>query len=165
MPDPAIPEPTPPITVSAPHFTDNLFAVLEETFARTRGIYLDGGADLFATLAELSAEEASRNVHGTTIAAQVFHTAFYMRAMDRYFEGFEGKTDWEESWTTRTVTRAEWERLRAQLRDDYDRATRKLRAVTNWDEAALDFGMTVAVHSAYHLGAVRQLAKAVKGAR
>ncbi|ADI14088.1 hypothetical protein [Truepera radiovictrix] len=139
MPDPAAPEPTPSATVSASHFTQNLFAVLSETFAQTSGIYLDRGADLFSTLDALSAEEASREVLGTTIAAHAFHTAFYVQAMERYFEGFEGKTDWQGSWTT--------------------------RAVTHWDEAALDFGMTIAIHSAYHLGAIRQLAKAVKGER
>jgi hypothetical protein len=165
MPDPAAPEPTSPATVSAPHFTENLFAVLSETFAQTSGIYLDRGADVFSTLDALSAEEASREVLGTTIAAHAFHTAFYVRAMERYFEGFEGKIDWQGSWTTRAVTPDEWKSLRAQLRDDYDRATHKLRAVTHWDEAALDFGMTIAIHSAYHLGAIRQLAKAVKGER
>lgn len=150
------------LTVSAPHFSENLFAILRETFERTIGIYLDRGTDFYDTLAGLSAEEASREVLGTTIAAQVFHTAYYVRAVERYFEGFTGKTDWAESWTTRTVTEAEWDALRAQLQDDYARAFRKLEAVTDWGENALDFGMTIAVHSAYHLGAVRQLVKAVK---
>lgn len=151
-------------SVSAPHFTENLFAILTETFEQTRGIYLDRDADLFKTLSALSAEEVSREVRGTTISAQVFHTAFYLRAVERYFEGFTGKTDWDESWTTRTVTEAEWNALKAQLKDDYERATQKLRAVTYWGEDELDFGMTIAVHSAYHLGAVRQLVKAVKEA-
>ncbi len=148
-------------TVSAPHFTENLFAILSETFERTSGIYLDKGTDFFSTLAALSAEQASRPVLGTTVVAQAVHTAFYLRAMERYFEGFTGKTDWSKSWAAQRVTEPEWDALRTQLQDDYERVVRKLRAVTAWDEDALDFGMTVTVHSAYHLGAVRQLVKAV----
>lgn len=148
-------------TVSAPHFTENLFAILSETFERTGGIYLDKGTD-FSTLTALNAEQASSPVLGTTIAAQVAHTAFYLRAMERYFEGFTGKTDWIDSWTVQRVTEPEWDALQTQLRDDYERVTGKLRTVTDWDEDALDFGMTVTVHSAYHLGAVRQLVKAAR---
>ena len=149
-------------TVSAPHFTENLFAILTETFERTSGIYLDRGTDFFSTLSALSAEQASRNVLGVSVAAQVAHTAFYLRAMERYAEGFTGKTDWAESWTVQRVTEPEWDALQAQLRDDYERVVGELRAVTDWGEDALDFGMTVTVHSAYHLGAVRQLVKAVR---
>ena len=151
---------TTPATVSAPHFAENLFAILTETFERTSGIYLDKGTDFFSTLAALSAEQASSPVLGISVAAQIVHTAFYLRAMERYFEGFTGKTAWDESWTVQRVTKPEWDALQTQLRDDYERVVRKLRAVTAWDEDALDFAMTVTVHSAYHLGAVRQLAKA-----
>lgn len=150
------------VSVSAPHFTENLLAILTETFENTRGIYLDKGADFFSTLAALSAAEASRNVFSTTIAAQTFHTAFYLQALERYLEGFTGKTDWNESWTTQTVTESAWDALRAQLREDNERVTQRLRAVTDWDEDALDFGLPIVVHSAYHLGAIRQLVKAVK---
>ena len=88
---------TTPATVFAPHFTENLFAIPTETFERTSGIYLNKGTDSFSTLEALSAEQASSPVLGTTVAAQVVHTAFYLRAMERYFEGFTGKTDWDES--------------------------------------------------------------------
>lgn len=152
----------PAITVSAPHFTEYIFAILAETFEKTIGIYLDKNSSFFNTLSTISAEEASREVLGTTIAAQVFHTAFYVRAMDRYFEGFTGKTDWDESWTIKSVTETEWGALRSQLQDDYKRAVQKLETVTAWGEDALDYGMTIAIHSAYHLGSVRQLVKAVK---
>ena len=152
------------MTVSAPHFTEILFAILSETFEKTHGIYLDKNTSFFDTLSKLSAEEASRPVLGTTIAAQVYHSAYYVQAMDRYFEGFAGKTDWDASWTTQTVDEQEWEALKTQLQDDYARAVQQLSAVTDWGEGALDYAMTVAIHSAYHLGAVRQLVKVLKEA-
>lgn len=163
MPD--TPETNTPETISAALFTEALFLFLVETFESSPGsgsMYLNKKAGLFSTLDSLSAEQASREVLGTTVAAQVFHTAFYVRALERYLGGFTGKTDWDESWTTRIVTEPEWDALKAQLRDDYERATQKLRAVTDWGEDQLDFGMSIVVHSAYHLGAIRQLVKAVK---
>lgn len=165
MSDPAMPDPltsATPVTVSAPHFTENIFAILSETFRKTIGIYLDKGADFASTLSGLSAEDASRSVLGTTIAAQVYHTAYYVQAMDRYFEGFDGKTDWDESWTVKTVDPEEWDALRTKLQSDYEQAVRKLQTVTDWGEDALDYAMMVAIHSAYHLGSVRQLVKAVE---
>ena len=99
---------TTPATVSAPHFTENLFAILTETFKRTSGVYLGKGTDFFSTLADLSAEQASSSVLGTTVAAQTVHTAFYLRAMERYLGGVTGKTDWDESWTVQRVSEPEW---------------------------------------------------------
>ncbi len=151
--------------ISAAVFSDNLFSLLVETFESSPNpgsIYLDKKAGLFDTLAKLGASQASQEVLGTTIAAHVAHTAFYIRALERYLGGFTGKTDWTESWQTRTVTPEEWEALKAQLRGDYERASGKLRAVTTWGEDQLDFGMDIVVHSAYHLGAIRQLAKQIK---
>ena len=151
--------------IAADVFAESLFSLLTETFESSPqpgSIYLDKKAGLFDTLETIDAAQASREVSGTTIAAQVFHTSFYIRALGRYLDGFSGKTDWQESWTTRTVTGEEWDALRHKLREDYERAVRKLRAVERWGEDQLDFGMDIVVHSAYHLGAIRQLAKQVK---
>lgn len=41
-------------------FTSELFPLVEETFERIHGIYLDKGTSLFETLDTITAEEASR---------------------------------------------------------------------------------------------------------
>lgn len=148
-------------------FTNSLFALLTETFEsspQVGSIYLDRGAGLFDTLSALDAERASREVLGTTIAAHLVHTSFYLRALERYLEGFTGTVDWAESWTTRTVTPEAWRALVAEVREEYERVSGKLRAVTSWGEKEVGFGLAIIAHTAYHLGAIRQLAKAVRGA-
>ena len=150
--------------ISADLFRENLFALFTETFEsspRPGSIYLDKKAGLFDTLDVLEAEQASQERNGATIAAQVAHTAFYIRALERYLDGFTGKTDWNESWRTKEVTPDEWAALKRQLREDYERVVGKLRALQTWSDESLGVGMAIVVHSAYHLGAIRQLAKQV----
>ena len=57
--------------ISQKLFTDELFAVLEETFETHHGIYLDKGTSLFETLETITAAEASRPVGGKCAAAVV----------------------------------------------------------------------------------------------
>jgi hypothetical protein len=61
-------------------FTTELFDLLDETFQRTQGIFLDRGASFFETLDSISAEEASRPVSGDakSIAAKVEYVRFYL---------------------------------------------------------------------------------------
>jgi hypothetical protein len=61
-------------------FAEALLTVLEETFEKVQGIFLDRGTSLFETLETITAEEASVPVGGrcATLAAQVKHTAFYL---------------------------------------------------------------------------------------
>ena len=59
--------------------TYTLFGLLTETFESVYGIFLDKGTSLFETLADVTAEEASRATSGrcATLAAQVNHVRFY----------------------------------------------------------------------------------------
>ncbi len=91
-------------------FTQEFYALLEETFERVRGISLDRGTSLFETLATISAEEASRPVSATcaSIAAQVEHVRFYLEVLERYLRGETvGAVDWQASWRLTGVTLAE----------------------------------------------------------
>jgi len=81
-------------------FKKIILGILEETFERVEGIYLDQGTSLMETLAAISAVEASRPIteSGTSIAGQVEHLRFYMRVLDDYMDGkLHEKIDWAES--------------------------------------------------------------------
>jgi hypothetical protein len=89
-------------TIPQKSFSEELFAILEETFETHHGIYLDKGTSLFATLNQISAGEASIPVGNrcATIAAQVEHVIFYLKVLERYIAGQDvGKTDWGEIWS------------------------------------------------------------------
>ncbi len=146
--------------IDAADFTSNLFGILEETFENHHGIYLDKGDSLFKTLAEISATEASQPVGNkcATLAAQVAHTTFYLEVLEKYTLGQNpGQVDWGEIWrTVSEVSEAEWAGLIQELRQMYERVMAMLQSMEMWDNKAIGGGMAMAIHTAYHLGEIRQ---------
>jgi hypothetical protein len=142
-------------------FYQELFDVLEETFETHHGIYLDKGTSLFATLDEVSADEASIPVGNrcATIAAQVEHVIYYLEVLERDIAGQEvGDVDWGEIWSRVSgVTTAEWDDLKGRLKEAYARLSAMLRGIDDWEgNDAVGGSMAIVVHTAYHLGEIRQ---------
>lgn len=141
---------------------------MEETFEKVEGRYLDRGTSLFETLTTVSAEETSRPVSArcTSIAAQVDHTIFYLEVIGRYILGtHEGQDDWEASWRHGHVTPDEWAALLDRLRATYQETLALLRGITTWEsEEDLGGALNILVHTAYHLGEIRQALCTIKAA-
>lgn len=141
--------------------TATLTALLIETFEKVNGYYLDKGTSLFETLDTISAEEASRPVSATcaALSAQVAHVNFYLWLMLEYGAGRDpGKVDWGEIWrTVREVTPEEWDASRAQLRETYQRVRAFVDGIEDWEAGdRLEESISCIVHTAYHLGEIRQ---------
>ncbi|MAS37804.1 MAG: hypothetical protein CL610_27665 [Anaerolineaceae bacterium] len=143
---------------SQPFMTD-LFRLLEETFEQHQGIYLDKGTSLFETLDTISAQEASQPVSATcaSIAAQVAHVCFYVELLTAYMRGEEpGPVDWGEIWrTVEAVTPEEWAASKQRLRASYEQVMHLLKSGDGWNDAMAD-ALAIVVHTAYHLGEIRQ---------
>jgi len=141
-------------------FLNNLFALFEETFDNTRGIYLDKDTSLFRTLETISSQEASIPVGGkcASLAAQVAHVTFYLEVLEKYFLKQEvGKVDWGEVWrTVEKVTPEEWETLKQKLKETYVKLDKLFHGTEGWDEDTVGAAMAIVVHTAYHLGEIRQ---------
>lgn len=140
---------------------------LNETFEDVHGIYLDKGTSLFETLEGISAEVASQSVtdHSATIAAQVEHIRLYLDVLNDVMHGKEvGKVDWQEIWkNVRSVTPSEWDELKRRLRQSYERVQGTLKGFRSWDgEEEMSGALAVLVHSAYHLGGIRQALGAIR---
>lgn len=138
-----------------------LFDLLDETFENHHGIYLDKNTSLFQTLETITAQEASTPVGGkcASLAAQVAHVTFYLEVLERYILTKDaGKIDWGEIWrTVEKVTPGEWEKLKNNLKQTYLRIDKELHDIENWnDEDTIGGAMAIIVHSAYHLGEIRQ---------
>ena len=150
-------------------YTTALSGLLDETFERVHGIYLDRGTSLFETLETISAEEASRPVSATcaSIAAQVEHVRFYLEVLARYARGEAvGKVDWQASWRLTTVTPEEWDALKGRLRDTHRDILALVGDARTWEEEdAIGGSMAIVVHTAYHLGEIRQALCTIKGNR
>ena len=147
--------------IQTEHFTNTLYALLDETFDNVHGYYLDKGTSLFETLATISAEEASIPVGGkcATLAAQVKHVAFYLDVLEKSVrtQQFE-RQDWGKIWReTNAVTAEEWDALKASLRVSYDRIKALIHDTPVWSsEDQIGGAMATIVHTAYHLGEIRQ---------
>lgn len=141
-------------------FRGVLLSLLDETFDNTHGIYLDKDTSLFRTLGTISAQEASIPVGGkcATLAAQVTHVIFYLDVLERYVVHHDtSRVDWGEIWrTVSAVTPGEWEALKVKLEATYRRIEKLFRENETWDEDSMGGALAVVVHSAYHLGEIRQ---------
>jgi hypothetical protein len=147
--------------VALEHYTTNLYSIFKETFEQVNGIYLDRKTSLFETLDTISAEDASIPVSAScaTLAAQVEHVRFYIDTLEQVFLGKEPKNvDWGEIWrTVSAVTPEEWEASKARLRASYERMMERMMSLESWDtEDQVGVPMAIAVHTAYHLGEIRQ---------
>lgn len=154
-------------TIQTDHFTKALLGLLDETFDSVKGYYLDRGTSLFETLAGISAAEASIPVGGqcATLAAQVKHTAFYLDILEKSIrESSFSRVDWGEIWrTVSSVTPEEWETFKTELRESYDRILMLIEETTAWpSEKEIGGAMAVVVHTAYHLGEIRQALCTIK---
>jgi hypothetical protein len=141
-------------------FISSVLALLDETFENTHGIYLDRDTSLLQTLETVSFQQASIPVGGrcASLAAQVAHVTFYLEVLERYVvEHDTGQVDWGEIWcTVEKVDAGEWQALQEKLRSTYQRIVSIIRSQGAWDEDSIGGALAVIVHSAYHLGEIRQ---------
>jgi hypothetical protein len=155
-------------TIQPDDFRNNLITFMEETFATShRSIFLDKGTSLFETLETVSAQEASIPVGGkcASLAAQVAHVIFYIDSWERYaLQGDESPRDWGYIWrTVEKVTPAEWDEYKIKLKDTYQRMDKLFRENPTWDDDTIGGALSIVVHTAYHLGEIRQALCTLKG--
>ena len=148
-------------TIQSEHFSAALITLLDETFDRVHGYFLDRNTSLFETLAGINADEASIPIGGrcATLAAQVKHTAFYLDvARNSILDPDYPGADWSEIWrTVGRVTPQEWAAIQSELRLNYNRILNLIKETTEWPgEDQIASIIAIIVHSAYHLGEIRQ---------
>ena len=147
--------------IAAERFRTELGTLFEEIFETHHGIVLDKGTSLLETLAGISAERASRPFHpaGATLAAHIEHVDFYLGVLEHYLAGGEApKPDWRAIWNgDGVVTPEAWDALRNRLRASHQRIQAALAAVPDWNDGdRLGAGIAMVVHTALHLGIIRQ---------
>ena len=122
--------------------------------------YLDRGVGFLSTLHPLTAANASREFHGTTIAAQTEHAKFYLDRLCEFLEGHTERVNVEDSWLIETVNDKEWDALRETVRTTYEKTLLCLSDGQRvWKGPDIGAAIGEIVHTAYHLGAIRQMIK------
>jgi hypothetical protein len=159
-----------PANVTLERVRSEVLEFLGETFDRVRGIYLDRGTSFFETLADVTTSEASKRASPDTasIAAHVRHCIYYLEVLQRSLQGEPlGTLDWRSIWTNdRPVDEGEWDELRDRLRNEAASVEARAKDDATWEreDSPWEF-MAIIVHSAYHLGAVRQALRVIRAER
>jgi hypothetical protein len=143
-------------------FANNLFVFMEETFeSKNHGIYLDPGMSLLETLETITAEEASLALgeQCASLAAKVAHMIFFIESFERFaLQGDNSPRDWGEIWhSVEKVTPAEWEDYKRKLKDSYLRMDKLFHENPTWNESKIGGALSILIHTAYHLGEIRQV--------
>lgn len=148
------------------HFVESVAYLLRETFEGSPegqpSAYLDRGIGIFNTLEGLSSEQVSRNIGDTSIVAQTEHAKFYLDRLCEFINGRTENVNWEDSWLIETVNDKEWMALRASVRKAYENALKCIAMVDDWDARKSGMAIGLIAHTAYHLGAIRQITKSVQ---
>jgi hypothetical protein len=96
----------------------------------------------------------------TTIAAHVDHVVYGLSLLNRWAAGESNPwadADWDASWRRTTVSDEPWRRLRDELRRAAAAWRKHVAARSDWDDLAAAGALASAAHTAYHLGAIRQI--------
>ena len=126
-----------------------------------------GDVGLLRSLDALSADDASRSVHGgATIAAHAQHVRFGLSLMNRWAsEGGDPFADakWDAAWKLSRVNDGEWAEIRGGLRDEAHRWLDVLGTPRDVSSVELSGMIASIAQLAYHLGAIRQIASSARG--
>jgi hypothetical protein len=157
--------------VTTPDIAGALSTVLDELIAgagpKAAWVLNPHDPGLLNSLDKLSAEEASAipTGGGVSIAAHVDHLRHGLQLLNRWAKGENpfADADYSASWDRITVSEAEWLARREALRREADAwrdAIKRPRDLTDFELT----GMVASVaHLAYHLGAIRQMNRAIRG--
>lgn len=121
-----------------------------------------GDPGLLRQLDSIDARAASsRPMPGkTTIASHVDHVWYGLTLMNRWASGESNpfaNADWEASWKRGIVTDDEWKSLRERLCEQVKAWQNVVATRTEWDDVTAAGALSSAAHTAYHLGASRQI--------
>jgi hypothetical protein len=120
-----------------------------------------GDRGLIASLSVLPASQASARSGGrSSVAGHVQHLRYGLTLLNRWADGDQNAfadASPGESWSHQQVDEDEWRALLQAFDDEAGRWLARLKAPRNWDVLTLSGFMSSVAHTAYHMGAIRQL--------
>ena len=159
------------LTTALSQSLSRLFSELVEGANLPGGAFVlnSGDVGLLRSLDRLAAADASTAVNGgATIAAHAQHLRYGLSLMNRWArEGGDPFADatWDAAWRITGVDATAWEEIRRGLRTEAERWLSVLRSPRDLGEVELTGMIGSVAHLAYHLGAIRQIARDARGPR
>jgi hypothetical protein len=157
------------LTTDTAQVLARLFAELVDGADDSGGAFMlnSGDVGLLRSLDHLSPTAASRSVNGgATIAAHAQHVRYGLSLMNRWAsEGGNPFADatWDEAWKVTGVDAGKWQAIRTGLREEARRWTQALGSPRDVSDVELAGMIGSIAHLAYHLGAIRQIDKDIRG--
>ena len=126
-----------------------------------------GDPGILRSLDRLTAAEASAIASdGSSIAAHVDHVMFGISLMNRWAGGERNpwkNADWKASWKRTTVDENGWADLREHFANELRTWLEAIRKPREMTETELSGVISSIAHLAYHLGAIRQMDRKIRG--
>lgn len=159
--------------VSTSAFINSFVELLTEAYdgppdpSSTWFIDNEPNSGILGILEGVSAEEASKSVHeegerGSTIAANAEHLRWSLTNFNAAMRGEPYSTKWSESWDLLHTDQAKWDRLRSDLRMEYEALRAGLRDRDQIPEEYFIEVLAILPHAAYHLGTIKQMIERVR---
>ena len=159
--------------ISVKSFTQAVVVLLTEAYAGppnpSSTWFIDNEPDsgILGVLKQVSAEEASRPVDGegkpgSTIAANAEHLRWSLSRANAYLRGEVPEGRWQESWQLIRADPAHWDKLRADLRSEYETLRAAILRQDDLQDEYLLGVLALIPHAAYHLGTIRQMIERVR---
>ena len=126
-----------------------------------------GDEGLLRALDRLSPAAASASSHGgASIAAHVDHLRYGYSILNRWAAGEPrpwANADWTLSWKTTVADENSWRALVAAFRREADAWLATLSSPRDLTDEELKWFIGTVAHLGYHLGAIRQIDRTVRG--
>ena len=150
-------------TINQDDFTKSLSLLFREAFegltAPEVNIFINPETSFFSTLGHIDAKKASAEKNQTTIAAHSEHARFYMELLNNYLNKRFHVVDFNQSWRIKEVSEDEWDLLRENISKTYREISETFEKNEDWSLDTITVAMGILAHTAYHLGAIRQIIK------
>jgi hypothetical protein len=141
---------------------DSFLTLFREVFngpEGREGMFLNSRTGIHDTLEKIDARAASEDVAGSSIAAHAGHLVLYLEVLGGCLKGEVRGVDWEGGWLRTRIDAREWDEMRSEIRSACEAIEKHAATMKNWNPDDVTMTMALTIHSAYHLGAIRQMIK------
>lgn len=155
-------------TIPVTEVTNAIAVLLTEAYAgppdpsSTWFIDNEPGAGLLSLLERVPASQATISVDGTgaagsTIAANAEHLRWSLAQANAALRGEDYQGRWAESWGVVHIDEAGWDRLRRDLRSEFETLRDAIQQQAQLQGEYLLGVLGLIPHAAFHLGLLRQM--------
>jgi hypothetical protein len=117
------------------------------------------------TAAEASTSVDNSNEAGSTIAANAEHLRWSLANANAALRGEAYNPNWSESWNLLNADEAKWDRLRQDLRAEFETLRAAIQKQETLPGEYLPGVLALIPHAAFHLGLIRQMIARVHSAK